>query len=414
MQVRTGKQASMTASREEWARSWALPFVAAIGISGATLFPYVSSLLLVPVTHSFGWTRAQFSLGLILQIPIGIIAGPLFGRLVDRLGPRRVLLAGIPSAACGLLLLGFVGPSIWQWWFMAALLGLMMAPILPIGWMAAVVARFDASRGLALAIALAGVGLGAAVWPVLGSLVIRTFGWRAAFPILGLGWGLVLFPLSWAILPREVPEHLFGTDKRLGKAPLSATLRSKTAVLLIGAGGLFILAMNGLNFNLVPILSGLGYSLAQAAGIAGLAGLAAIAGRILTGMVLDHVPTRPLAIGMFLLPLISIALLEQATAPHWKTLAAAGLLGFCLGAESDIIAFIASRRFERRVYASAYAIVSAIFSVCAAIGPFVASSIYDIHHSYRLFFLGSATAILSGAVLLAFLPDQKERINISP
>jgi MFS family permease len=397
----------MNASRKEWSRSWALPFVAAIGISGATLFPYVSSLLLVPVTHSFGWTRAQFSLGLILQIPIGIVAGPYFGRLIDRLGSRRVLLAGIPCAAFGLSLPGFIGPSIWQWWSMAVLLGLMMAPILPIGWMAAIVARFDASRGLALAIALAGIGLGAAVWPVLGSLVIRSLGWRAAFPVLGLGWGLVLFPLSFATLPRELSEPGFGDVNGLGKAPVWETLRSKTAILLITAGSLFILAMNGLNFNLVPILSGLGYSLARSAGIAGLAGLAAIAGRIGTGIVLDHVPTRPLAVGMFLLPLAAIALFEQATGPSWTTLAAAGLLGFCLGAESDIIAFIASRRFERRVYASAYAIVSAIFSVCAAIGPFLASSVYDTHHSYRLFFLGAGSAILSGAILLIFLPEQK-------
>jgi len=60
----------MTTSREEWARSWALPFVAAIGIAGATLFPFASSLLLVPLTRNFGWSRAQFSLSLIAAAEI--------------------------------------------------------------------------------------------------------------------------------------------------------------------------------------------------------------------------------------------------------------------------------------------------------------------------------------------------------
>ena len=166
----------MLASREEWARSWALPFVAALGVAGANLFPFASSLLLMPLTSTFGWTRAQFSLGLILQIPIGIVAGPFFARLVDLHGPRRVLLFGIPGAACGFSLLAFVGPSIWQWWSLVALLGLMVAPVVPIAWMAAIVARFDVSRGLAMAIALAGIGLGAAIWPVHGALAIRTLG----------------------------------------------------------------------------------------------------------------------------------------------------------------------------------------------------------------------------------------------
>lgn len=397
----------MTESRQEWRRSWALPFVAAFGISGSNLLPYVSGLLLLPLTGMYGWTRSQFTLGLLLQIPIGIFAVPYFARFVDRYGPRRVLLTGIPVAGFGLALLGLIGQPIWQWWGLVALLGLLMAPVSGIGYMAAIITRFDASRGLALAIALAGVGLGATIWPVLGAFVLESWGWRAVFPVLGLGWALVLWPLAFATLPREYYTHS-GTGDKAEKMPIGPALFSRTMLLLIAAGCLFILMIHGFNFNLVPILSGHGYSLSHAASIAGLAGLFAIAGRILTGYLLDRLPTRPLAIGVFLLPLITIALFLYAAANTWLTVIAVALLGFSLGSESDIISYIASRRLDRRVFASTYAIAISAFSVCAMLGPFLANHIFDVYHSYRPFFLAAGPVILLGTVLMVLVPNMNK------
>ena len=397
----------MTAGRQEWARSWALPFVAMLGMTGATLFPFVASLLLLPLTSAFGWTRGQFSLALILQIPLGLIAGPFFARLVDRHGPRRVLLFGIPAAACGFAAMVLVGPSIWQWWSLVVLLGVMTAPVLPVAWMSAVVIRFDASRGLALAIALAGVGLGAAIWPVLGALVMRTLGWRATVPVLGLCWAMVLFPLAFATLPRERRDHAATAAPQAGDTPAGVSLWSRTTLLLIAAGSLFIMAIHGL--NLVPILSGLGYSLPKAASIAGLAGLAAIAGRIVTGFLLDRLPTRPLAIGMFLLPLFTVALLLHATTMGWAMVFAVALLGFSLGSESDIIAYIASRRIDPSTFAFTYAICSAVFGMCSALGPFLANRLYDAQHSYRPFYLAMIPALLLGTALIACIPSQEAK-----
>ena len=399
----------MTEGRVEWRRHWALPFVASMGIAGATLFPFVSGLLLVPLTHAQGWSRAQFSFAMLLQLPVGIFAGPFFARYVDRHGPRRVLLLAVPLAGFGLSLLGLVGHSIWQWWGLVFLLGILMAPVGPVGWMSAIILRFDAGRGLALAVALAGVGVGAAIWPVLGALALRIFGWRGVFPALGLGWALVLFPLAFATLPRGNKTRDLADDQQPRKIPIGPALRSRTTIFLTAAGAMFIIIIHGINLNLVPILSGLGYSLPQAAGIAGLAGVTAVAGRIITGLLLDYLPTRPLAIGAFLLPLATIALFLSATPAGWVTVAAVGLLGFSLGSETDIIAFIASRTFDRRAFASTYAVVIAVFSVCSALGPFLANRLYDADHSYRPFFLVAIPTILLGTVMIALVPDMKHR-----
>ncbi|MBU6266795.1 MAG: MFS transporter [Sphingomonadales bacterium] len=393
----------MTTPREEWAASWPLPPVGMLGIAGSTLFPMVSGLLIVPLTGAFGWSRAQFSLAMLLQVLVGLVLGPIAGRMVDRHGPRRVLLAGIPAMACGFGLLGLVNGPIWQWWLAVVLLGVTMAPVLPVSWMAAIISRFDAARGLAMAIALAGVGLGSAVWPVLGARLLATWGWRAVYPALGIGWAAVLLPLAWATLPRTPSARSAQTTAVPGAC--GQTLRSSTFLLLTAAGSIFIATIYGINLNLVPILTGLGYSIGQAAGIAGLAGLSAIAGRVLTGLLLDLLPTRLLAVATFLLPLVSIALLSRLGAPGGTVVAAVTLLGFSLGAETDVIAFIASRRFDSRVFASAYSVSSAVFSVCAALGPLLANRVFDASHSYHGFFLAAFPAIAIGAILVALVPQ---------
>lgn len=283
-----------------------------------------------------------------------------------------------------------------------------MAPVLPVGWMAVVIARFQVSRGSALAVALAGVGFGAAVWPVLGTFVLSILGWRATFPALGIGWGLVVFTLAYLLL-RDEPKTQNGNMNGRPKIALSNALRSPTFLLLAAAGSVFITVMYGFNLHLVPILKGLGFSLTAAATVAGFAGVSAVFGRLLTGFLLDRLPTRPLAIGVFLLPLLAIALFWHASAANWVPMAAVVLLGMSLGAESDIIAFVASRQLETRVFASSYAVAAAVFGACSALGPLLASLVFDINHSYRLFYLSACPAILFGTALLAILPMRPAR-----
>ncbi|HEX7856864.1 MAG TPA: MFS transporter [Sphingobium sp.] len=369
---------------------------------GSTIFPYVSGILMEPLTHAFGWTRSEFSFAFLLQVLVGLFAGPFFGRVIDRFGPRRVILAGIPVATCGLSLLGLVGQNIWQWWALVVFQGLAMAPVLPVAWVAVVVARFEINRGLALAVALAGVGLGAAVWPALGTLVIGRLGWRATFPALGVGWGLIVFALASLLLKDEPQSHdTFGT-KRQNPSPRDA-LRSPI-FLLTAAGSVFITVVYGFNLHLVSILKGFGFSLTAAATVAGFAGVSAVVGRLLMGLLLDRLPTRPMALGVFMLPLLAIALFWNAHEANWVPMVAVILLGLSLGAETDIIAFVASRQLEPRVFASSYAVAAAAFGACSALGPLLASLAFDATHSYRVFFIAAGPAILFGAVLIAMVP----------
>lgn len=397
---------TQTTARQEWAAGWPLPFLGMIGIAGSTIFPFASGLLMEPMTAAYGWSRSEYSFAFLLQVIVGFFFAPLAGRLIDKYGARAVILRGIPVTVAGFLLVGLVGQPVWQWWALVVLLGITCAPILPTGWMAAVISRFEVTRGIALAIALAGVGLGTAIWPVLAALLLEYVGWRPVLPLLGLGWGLVVLPLAFFFLhqKRAEPADVASAERPAPPPKVGEVVRSPAFILITAAGGIFIGTLYGFNLHLVPILKGLGYTNTSAAGIAGLAGIMAIVGRVVTGFLLDRLPTKPIGLVIFLIPICSALMLWSAEAVGIVPLAAVILLGLSIGAETDIIAYVASRQFDQRIFSSAYAIVTSVFSLCAGAGPLLASSLYDRAQSYDLFFPVACGLIGIGAVCLALVP----------
>jgi MFS family permease len=389
---------------DEWRASWSAPLIAMLGVSGVTLFPYTSSLLMNSLTNLFGWTRSEFSLSFVFQMIIGLFIAPMVGRLIARHGARRVLLIGIPLAVFGFSSLALVGSSIWQWWTLAVVQGVTIALVFPVGWIAAVSSRFEKSRGSAIAVTLAGVGLGAFIWPELGSLLVQSIGWRATLPALALCWGTFIFPLTFIFLPDSEKSSAGGNPQSSAKSNLSTLLKTRLFLTLASAGGLFLLTIWAFNLHLVAILSQLGYSSGRAARIAGLAGLAAIVGRIGTGLLLDLLPTRSTAIVSFLIPLPAILMLWNADGTACFPTIAVILLGMSLGSETDIVAYISTRQFAPEDFAPAYASISAIFAIFSACGPLMASYLFDHNHSYRTLFGIACALILISSALIATVP----------
>jgi len=377
---------------------WQLPVVAMLGYAGTAMFAYSSGVFLIPLTEQFDWSRAEFSFGFTLQMVIALVAMPLVGRLVDHVGPRRVALAGIVPFAIGFALLGLVGNSIWSWWALCSLMAICAAFIAPAVWMTAVVERFDVSRGLALAVALAGVGVATTIWPVLAALYIEHLGWRSAFPALSVTWGLVLLPLVLCYFhgARNRQQSAKGNAPSRTVSGYWETLRSRTFLSLVVAGGLFASLSFGLTLHLVPILTNAGLELTPAAAIASVMGISAIAGRIGTGYLLDHMPLRPLGAIVFLLPVLVIFLFLGGGNSIAVLMLAAAILGLATGAEIDIITYIVSRRFPQELFASIYAVIMAVFGVSASAGPLIAGTIFDVRGSYDLYFLLVVAMALTG------------------
>lgn len=384
--------------------SWILPFVAMFGVAGSAAYTYSSGILMVELVREFGWTRTEFSAALTMQMLMGLVFMPIAGRVIDRVGPRLVILAGIVPMTGAFSLFGLMDGQLWQLWLFAGLLALTLATISPVGWYTAVVRSFDDRRGLALAIALAGIGLAAAIWPILAATFVSALGWRLTFPALALSWSVVALPLVFfyfhppGISPPEAGAPVL--------PPLGPVLRSRTFLCLLGAGGLFSCVSLGLTVHLVSILNERGIGLGTAAGIAGIVGISSIVGRVGTGFLLDRVPTRRLAVVAFCMILPAIALLAVGGDSVPLMMIAAAVIGLSAGAESDVVTYLTSRRFDIRQFGSVIAVFQVGLGIFASTGPLLAGQLYDRNGDYSAYLLTIVPLVLLATVLIVLIPNQ--------
>jgi MFS family permease len=390
---------------------WPVPFLAMLGFMGSMIPAYVNGIMIGPMTKAFGWSRAEFSSGLALQMVAVLICSPLVGRAIDRFGSRRVALAGIFPFVVAVGALGLADGSIWQWRLLCVIQGLIGAFVTAPTWMTAVVLRFDASRGLAMAIALAGVAVAAMIWPITAAYYLEGLGWRATFGAVTLSWALVAYPVVFLFLRRlETDPQGIQSHGASSESPNSGlfdglrALRSRAVIVVILAGMLFLTVSVGLTLHSVPILMGNGMDLKTAAAIAGIGGFSSVVGRLGTGLLLDRLPARVVGVVAFCVPVLVSLLLMQGAATVWVSVLAMVLLGLGAGAETDIVTYLLSRQVPAPVFGSAYAVVTAIFAICAGVGPLIASALYDIHNSYDLFLIVVIPCVLTGALMIWTTP----------
>lgn len=383
---------------------WTLPLAAMVGLSGSGMFAYSSGIFMQAITGAFGWSRAQYSAVFVITMLQGLVTGPILGRLVDRHGPRKVVLAGMLPFAASFSALGLVGGQFWQWTALCVVMSLFQVTISQTAWVAGVIPRFHAAQGMALAVTLAGLGLSSFIWPPIAAVFIAKLGWRAAFPAIALVYLAAALPLTAAFFHSpERPKDAVQTA-RDGRHGYAQAMMSSSYIGLVLAGSLFSCAYYGLVVHFVPVLTKGGIGLATAAGIVALVGLASMAGRLLSGFLLDALPTRSVALTAFLLPLVTIALLIGLPGSVPGAMAAVVALGLASGAELNIITFIAARRFGQEVFGSIYGMFTAIISVGASIGPVLAGALFDARGSYDFYLLILGPIFLAASLLIAWVP----------
>jgi MFS family permease len=393
--ARTAKNAGRETGRSAvgggfFGNRWWVVFASICGLlvgSGAiNIFAF--GVFLKPVTEDLHVGREFFSSGLILTSALTALGLLPFGWMLDHWGVRRVMMVGLVFYALGVAAYSFMtaSPAIMYLAFgLAGLFGCIGSPV-PYG--AAISLWFDKLRGLAIGIAMAGVGLGVALIPQVASLYISLFGWRKAYLVLAL----TVFVISWlpvALFVRE-PTHKDAakqTDIAVqgnlpGMSAAQAILHSWRFWALTVAFFLAIVAINGTLTHMVAFLTDRGISLQMAKNALSAAGIALLAGRIVSGWCLDRFFGPYVAICFFVIPMAGIGLLGSGAGGDTLALIGAVLCGIGVGAEVDIMAFLISRYFGLKAYGTVYAIMFAAFAFANGVGPSIAGWSYDRFHSY--------------------------------
>lgn len=385
---------------------WWVVFGSVLGlmVGNGPVMQFTFGVFLKPISEEMGWERGMISLALNAGLVMTGLATPFAGRLMDKYGIRAITLPAIILFAIATAAVSLVSTSPVVFILLYAVMGLAAAGQTPLPYSKAIASWFDKRRGLALGIAIAGVGLGAAVVPKFTLMMMQHFGWRGAY----LGLGLLIAALAIPAIVFLVRERPVSKKNDVAHLPEARGLSGREAigsrVFWVMAVAFFGVAMaaNGTIAHVVPLLTDRGITAEVATSALAVAGLALIAGRLLSGYLMDRFFAPYVAAVFFLAPLIGIVILLQAESAQ---MAAAGtvLVGVGLGAEVDLIAFLLTRYLGNRSFGEIYGYFFAIFMLGSGLGPMVMGVMYDWMGSYNTVMLVFIAMLCLSILLIARL-----------
>jgi MFS family permease len=369
----------------------------ALGLGVSTIPVMMGSIgvLIKPFAENFGWSRTTVTFALTFYVLGTIIASPLVGRLVDRLGSKRVILISSLAYSAILALASQIISSpatFYACYFAIAIVG---AGATPVTYSKIIANLFDAKRGLALGIALSGVGIGTALIPVIASRIIAQQGWPGVYLISAIFIAIVIIPLLLLFLPADNAQH--AQKQTSGWNIIGESLQDSRfvnmglAFLLVGVG------YTGMATQLVPLMIDKGLSQGDAASMQFILGISVIVGRLLSGLSLDYIAPKwvaGVAIAATALGIAMVVYLPFGPA----TYAGIFLMGLSAGAEVDVMAYMTARFFGLDRYGLLYGTLNSAYFIGVAIGPVLAALTFDRTGSYAY-----AAIILIAALACAFL-----------
>lgn len=405
---------------EEWRRSWHLVLLTIVGLtcSPATMPVYSIGVLTGPLHDAFGWGRGTIQAAILFSTGLGIAGGPLAGWMVERVGVRRAVLAGVTGLSLAIAGCATMTGSVWQLYLLYGLMALLGAGAGGVSWTSLIAGRFERSRGLALGVALSGTGVAAMLIPRLATAGLDYGGWQASYLGLALFGLVAVLPLCALILPRQkqsVAGKFAGASATRGLS-LREALRTKHFWLIGGATGCIYIAVGGLIPNMVPALTDAGLSAGEAVSITGFFGLAIIFGRVAVGSLVDHIWAPAIAAGV-LLPAAAACFAFQLPLSFAAYAAAAMFVGMATGMELDMLGFLVARYFGLAHFARIYGRAYMFVALGAGSAPLAFGAAYDLTGSYALPLTLSAGLLVTGAAALLALgryPDLDAEASSAP
>jgi MFS family permease len=377
-------------------RGWWIVVVAIVGqcFGLAPILVYTFGVFAKPLAQAFQANRGSIALAVSMLDVVITFAAPGAGRLVDRYGARRVIVASYFALAAALVALSLAQPPASRLYVLYGFAGLVGIATSPVTFSRVVSNWFDRKRGLALGFASTGIGLGAFIMPSLTQFLIDAVGWRRAY--LGLaGTSLAIaLPVVWIFLresPAEVGLLPDGANAPSIPGPLAgpaAGLRvseaMRTPIFWQLCGIFFCVAAccNGTIAHVAPLLTDRGVSGQSAALAASLFGAASIVGRVGNGYLVDRYFAPRVAAVIFGGAAAGVAILWSGLTGGAVFLAAA-LLGLAIGAESDVMPFLVSRYFGMLSMAELYGCIFGSYTLGNATGRYLFGAGFDVSGSYR-------------------------------
>jgi sugar phosphate permease len=354
------------------------------------------------MTKEYGWSRAVVTSGnAIGKLVVAPLFGFLAGWMIDRYGPRKLMLTGALMAGTALIGLSFADslPMFYLFYILNAL-GYVFGGPLPCQ---VLISRwFDKNRGKAMGIAYLGIGAGGAVVPQIIANLEKNMGWHLALTFLGILVILIAFPLAYFI--KDSAKEKGEKKVQAVSVPISAIFRNPNFYLLAIGSMCSIGAVGGIGQHLKLYLRDLDFSQAHAANIMSFVLFSSMAGRVLMGFLADLINRKYVMILIYMIVACAIPLLLLPDFPGRIYLFAI-IFGIGLGGDYMIIPLMAADLFGIKALGRTMGIILVADGIAESLFPVLVGHLYDeATKSYATGFLFLIGLALLGALIVAFLP----------
>jgi MFS family permease len=356
-------------------------------------------LFLPPMAAEFGGSRAAVSFAATVNLVLLGVSQPFFGRLVDRFGPRRILILGLAVMALAALATS-QATALWHLSLSYGVLGgigftgagILTVSLLVLRW-------FRRSRGTALTLIATGASVGQAIFYQAASWLIATLGWRATFVAFALALA-ALVPVCLWLVQDDPPE-----DPVAGAVPpvvaagrLGDVVTGRPFLLMAGA----YLACGFTDFMITTHLAVLavdrGLGATTGATALSVLALANVGGLLLAGRLAHRVGTRTTLIAVYLVRALALTGL-------WFVAGRAGLYGFAFlfgltfFTTAPLTSALVSELFGIGRTGRLFGVANAVHHLAGAAGASLAGAAFDLTGTYLpIFVVGAAVVYLAAAL----------------
>jgi predicted MFS family arabinose efflux permease len=350
---------------------------------------------------------------------VAFFLSPFFGVLIDRYGTRRLAIPGMLLTSFAVAAFGMANGSIFQWlalWLCYSLVSLSIKSTI---WTSAVAGVFQQGRGLALGVTLSGTAAAQVVGPPLVNWLITEFGWQAAYAWMGFGWGGIALLLCVLYLYDAHDVRLKDGGGTVQAVPIVSLEQGLTVAQAWRDSALWRIALStlimmiatiGIVVHQFPILTAAGVTRSNAALLVSLGGFAGIAGKLVTGALLDRhhakwVGGATLALTGFAYPL----LLDSIRTPALIVVAMI-INGYASGTKIQICGYLTTRYAGMRNFGTIFGFMASVIALGSGVGPWIAGKVFDIYGDYSPFLIAATIgSLLSGLIVFSLgrYPDWK-------
>lgn len=400
--------------------------------ASAVMSAYFSSFLvygwtafLGPIVTTFGWSMTELSLGSSLRTLESGVFNTVWGPVVDRWSPRKLMILGLTGTAAGILCLSQTR-NLAMYYAGFLIIGLgssLVTQMLPL----TIISRwFRKDMGKANGIYYVGVAIGGVMVPVVVKIIDR-FGWQPTLLYAAIGLLVLGIPLTFVIRSRpeeygllhDGREHLTNNGSRSFQlydfgTSVKEVLKTR-AFWHLGVVNLWQYSVYAtVSLYAMPYLTGLGMDRSTAGLVISLYTLISIFSRIPMGTLSDvfrksHVIT--LSAGMMCAGLLIFWLIGSES-PFWLVLLFAIIYGLGLGGLSPLRAPILVEYFGTKNFATIFGITSLFGTIAQVSSQPLAGWIFDLYHDYKISWLILLAFAALGLIAIMTIPPAKTKSGI--